>query len=54
MVSEIYQVLGFNALSENNDSQNKNIGDNASKTATCSDISAECLTEEFIGILSFN
>jgi hypothetical protein len=53
MVSTIYQVLGVNALSENNDSQNKNIGNNGSKTASFSEISADRLAEEFSGILSF-
>ena len=40
-------------LSENNGFQNKNIGDNGSGSATCSEYSADRLTEEIAGILSF-
>ena len=54
MVSMIYQVSGVNALSENNGSQNKNISDNGSAPATCSEISANRLREKISGILSFN
>ena len=53
MVSMIYQVSGVNALSENNDPQNKNIGDNGSGPATHSDYSVDRLTEKISGILSF-
>ena len=53
MVSTIYQVSGVNVLSENNDSQNKNIGDNGGESSTHSDYSADLLTKEFSGILSF-
>jgi hypothetical protein len=53
MVSTIYQVSGVNALSANNGSQNKNIGNNGSGTSTHSDYSAERLTKELSGILSF-
>jgi hypothetical protein len=45
--------LGVNALSEKMGSQNKNVGDNGSGSATCSDYSADRLTEKFSGILSF-
>jgi transcriptional regulator with XRE-family HTH domain len=51
--SRIDKTLGVNALSENNDSQNKNIGDNGGAPATCSEYSTERLTEELSGILSF-
>ena len=54
MVSKIYQVLGFNALSENNGSQDKNVSNNGCKSTTCSENSADRLTEEFSGILSIN
>ena len=46
--------FGCNALSENNGSQNKNIGDNGGAPATYSDYSADRLTEVFSGILSLN
>jgi hypothetical protein len=46
--------FGCNALSENNGTQNKNIGDNGGGPATCSDYSADRLMEELSGILSFN
>ena len=52
--SKMHQALGVNALSENNCSQNKNIGDNGSGSVTYSDYSAERLTNELSGILSFN
>jgi len=54
MVSTIYQVTGVNALSENNGSQNKKIGDNGSGSAACSGYSADRLTDKFSGILPFN
>jgi hypothetical protein len=54
MVSKIYQVSGVNALNENIESRNKNIGNNDRQPSTCSDYSAERLTEEISGILSFN
>ena len=53
MVSTIYEVSGVNALSENNAYENKNIGDNGSKSATCSQISADRLTKELSKVLSF-
>jgi hypothetical protein len=40
--------------SENNDFQNKNIGDNGDGSATHSQISEEQLYDEFSGILSLN
>ena len=54
MVSMIYQVSGVNAISEKMDSQNKNIGNNGSRSAACSEYSADRLTEKFSGVLSFN
>jgi hypothetical protein len=53
MVSTIYQVTGVKVLSENMEFQNENIGDNGSKTASFSEISADRLTDEFSGISSF-
>jgi len=52
--SRIDKTLGVNALSENNDSQNKNIGENGIGSATCSEYSADRLTKELSGILSIN
>ena len=49
MVSTIYQVSGAKVLSENMDSQNKNIGNNGSGFATCSEYSEDRLTDEFLG-----
>ena len=54
MASTIYQVSGVNVLIENNESQNKNVGDNASGSETCSDYSANRLREKISGILLFN
>jgi hypothetical protein len=53
MVSTMHQP-GVKVLSENMGSQNKNIGDNGNGSATCSEYSADRLTEEISGILSFN
>jgi len=53
MVSTIYQVSGVKALSEKMDSQNKNIGHKGSGSATCPEYSADRLTDELSGILSF-
>jgi hypothetical protein len=53
--SKMHQAFGVNALSENNGSQNKNVGDNGgSGSATYSEFSAERFTDEISGILSFN
>jgi hypothetical protein len=52
--SKMHQALGVKALSENNAFENKNIGDNGGGSSTCSEYSADRLTEEFSGILSFN
>jgi len=52
MVSTIYLVSGVNTLSENIDSQNKNIDDNGSKLASYSEHSADRLTDKFLGIVS--
>jgi hypothetical protein len=41
---------GVKVLSENIGSQNKNVGDNGGAPATCSDYSADRLTEEISGI----
>ena len=54
MVSTIYQVSDVDALSENNGSQNKNIGDNGGGPANCPEISANRLREKISGILLFN
>jgi len=54
MISKIYQALGVKVLSENNGFENKNVGDNWDGSASYSEISAERLTEELSGILSFN
>ena len=51
--SRIDNTLGVNALSEKMGSQNKNIGDNGSGSATCSEYSTERFTEKIAGILSF-
>ena len=51
--SKMHQTCGVNALGENNGSQNKNFGDNGCGS-TYSEISADRLTEELSGILSFN
>jgi hypothetical protein len=51
--TKMHQTFGVNALSENNGSQNKNIGDNGGVPASCSEYSADRLTEELSGILSF-
>jgi len=51
--SRIDKTLGVNALSEKMGSQNKNIGDNGGAPATCSEYSADRLTAEIAGILSF-
>ena len=45
---------GVKVLSENNDSRNKNFGDNDVAPASNSDYSADRLTEKISGILSFN
>jgi len=45
---------GVNALGENMGSQNKNIGDNGGGSVTYSEGSADRLTDEISGILSFN
>jgi len=37
---------GVKVLSENNGSQNKNIGDNGGGSATCSEYSADRLSED--------
>ena len=54
MVSTIYHVSSVDALSENMDSQNKNIGDNGGGPANCLEISANRLREKISGILLFN
>ena len=54
MVSTIYHVSSVDALSENMDFQNKNIADNNGRSATHAESSADRLTEELSGILSFN
>jgi len=53
MVSTIYQVSCVDALSEKMGFQNKNIGDNGGGFATHSDYSADWITKELSGILSF-
>jgi len=45
---------GVKVLSENNGSQNKNIGDNGDGSATYSGFSADRLNDGFSGILSIN
>jgi hypothetical protein len=50
----MHQTLGVKVLSGNNDSQNKNIGDNGDGPPTYSGFSADRLNDEFAGILSFN
>jgi hypothetical protein len=50
----MHQPPGVKVLSENNGSQNKNIGGNGSGTVAYSEFSADRLTDEISGILSFN
>jgi hypothetical protein len=50
----MHQTLGDKVLSENNDSQNKNIGDNGGGSANYSEFSADRLADEISGILSLN
>jgi len=52
--SKMPQTLGDKVLSENDAFKNKNIGDSESGSATYSEISADRLTEELTGILSFS
>jgi hypothetical protein len=52
--SKMHQTPGVKVLSENNAFEYKKIGDNGGGSATLSEISAERLTEELSGILSFN
>ena len=52
--SKMHQALGDKVLSENMDSQNKNIGDNGGGPANCPEISANRLREKISGILLFN
>ncbi len=50
----MHQPPGVKVLSGNNGSQNKKIGDGGDGSANYSEFSAERLTDEISGILSFN